>query len=62
MFYRNACYNKQAFEEFNLTVPETYDEFFDLCINWLENPPENSENYIMDPFMSGFGVNLEICS
>ena len=58
-FIETLCYNKQAFEEFNLTVPETYDEFFDLCINWLENPPENSENYIMDPFMSGFGVNLE---
>ncbi len=58
-FIETICYNKQAFEEFNLTVPETYDEFFDLCINWLENPPENSENYIMDPFMSGFGVSLE---
>ena len=58
-FIETLCYNKQTFEEFNLTVPETYDEFFDLCINWLENPPENSENYIMDPFMSGFGVSLE---
>lgn len=49
-------YNKAAFEELGLTAPESYGEYFDFCIDWIQNRAEDEADYGLEPFSNGMNM------
>lgn len=44
-------YNRTLFDRLQLTVPTTWEEYFDFCIDWKENYEDANRDISVNPFM-----------
>ena len=50
VFFTTICYNTDLFHDLNLSVPTTWNEYFDFCIEWKENYEDEYPNIYVNPF------------
>lgn len=50
------AYNPEAFLALGLSVPTTWEEFFDLAIAWLSGLSDQHEDYFFEPFFYNTGI------
>ena len=50
VFFTTICYNTDLFHDLNLTVPTTWSEYFDFCIEWKENYEDEYPDIYLNPF------------
>ena len=51
VMYAALNYNRTLFDRLQLTVPTTWEEYFDFCIDWKENYEDANRDISVNPFM-----------
>ena len=50
VFFSTISYNKEIFSQLGISVPDTWDEYFQFCIDWKMNYEDDYPDYILNPF------------
>lgn len=56
VFLDMFSYNRPVFEALGLKAPETYEEYLDFCLDWIENRADDEANYGLEPFSNGMDM------
>lgn len=56
VFLNIPVYNKEAFEQLNLTVPATYEEYYDFSLMWVNTLAQEHTDYRFDPLDNGMDL------
>ena len=51
VFFTTICYNTDLFHDLNLSVPTTWNEYFDFCIEWKEKYEDEYPEIYVNPFV-----------
>lgn len=55
-FLEVLCYHKPTFDALHLTIPDTYAEFFDFCLEWLDAYADDYPDIVLGSFVSNLSL------
>lgn len=55
-FLEVLCYHKPTFDALHLTIPDTYAEFFDFCLEWLDEYADDYPDIVLGSFVSNLSL------
>ena len=55
-FLEVLCYHKPTFDALHLTIPDTYEEFFDFCLEWLNEYADDYPDIVLGSFVSNLSL------
>lgn len=50
VFFNSIGYNRELFDELGFSIPTTWSEYFDFCIDWKENYEDDFPDISLSPF------------
>lgn len=55
-FFEMLCYHKATFEAIGITPPDTYEAYFDFCLEWLNSYAEAYPDITLNPFANSLSL------
>lgn len=55
-FFEILCYHKETFQALGIPLPETYADYFDFCLAWLDSYADTYPDITLNPFANSISL------